>query len=494
MKKRVISKPSFLRIFADRVFVVAIVAAIGFALVILGLSEKYYKELSELEVIYKNYIMDTIVNDLLSSGKEELSNNAKILLSQDLMYVQTATGKQMRVFYDGEIIADNDPKVIVRVNEKWYSCSDPDVIEGLASYRMDWFDAYNDHPLTEARSDCYYVDDSTQTFRPGVVDGVDYAPDNLDGWQKIDVNPNEQSMLVSAVIEEPNYSSNSRRDIEVNGQTHTIHIRTSDLVYNTEYLYTHKTTVSKIMIAFIVVAIIVAVSWSLITFYRRKSIYDMFSYRSSLTSKLAHDLKTPLMAISSYSENLSLDPAGEKSDHYTKGILDNVYYMNDMISEVLQLAVSEGERIVNDSKEINLKQVIDGILEKLESQINSKNLVVTVGEFDKPYPKTDGQILCNALSCLIENAVKYATADSEIKIHGTNGSFVEVINTFEGTIENINKLTEPFVRGNSERGELGGSGLGLAIAKEDFKTLGYKLNVQVNDNVFCAKVKYSPIR
>lgn len=237
-----------------------------------------------------------------------------------------------------------------------------------------------------------------------------------------------------------------------------------------------------------IVVLAVTVSWSLITYYKQKSLYEIFEYRTSLTSKLAHDLKSPLMAISTSSENLALDPAGEKSTHYAEGILKNVYYMNDLIGDVLQLSVSEGTRVVRNSDEVNLKYQVNAVLEKLEAQIHQKSLLVTVDSFNITSIKSDNKVFGNALSCIVENAVKYAPSGTEIKISGSSGCLIEISNEYEGTITNVGKLTEPFVRGNRARGELEGSGLGLAIAKADFKSLGYKLYIKVDGNVFVVRV------
>ncbi|MCQ2532830.1 MAG: HAMP domain-containing histidine kinase, partial [Saccharofermentans sp.] len=302
-------------------------------------------------------------------------------------------------------------------------------------------------------------------------------------------NDTDISMVVPGSYEGVTFDANHKMVIDIQGETHVIHVRTSGAVLDNAFITYNLDKVKNIMMWFVVATLALSIVWSIIEYFRRRSLYDIFAYRSSLTSKLAHDLKTPLMAISSYSENLALDPSGPKSKHYTEEIVKNVYYMNDMITSVLQLSVSENTRIIHDNEEVNLKLIVENIISKLEPRIEEKKLIVDMSGFKDASPKTDGRILSNALTCLIENAVKYAVEGTTIDIISVKGGLISIRNNFVGFIDNEKQLTDPFVRGNTSRGELGGSGLGLAIAKEDLNALGYKLDIEIDKECFIASVK-----
>lgn len=53
--------------------------------------------------------------------------------------------------------------------------------------------------------------------------------------------------------------------------------------------------------------------------------------------ELAHNLKTPMMVISGYSENFLAEVQTQKSTHYAQMILENVNKMNDIVEEMLLL-------------------------------------------------------------------------------------------------------------------------------------------------------------
>lgn len=61
-------------------------------------------------------------------------------------------------------------------------------------------------------------------------------------------------------------------------------------------------------------------------------------YYRNTTNALAHELKTPLMAISGYAENLRENVHTEKKDHYADAILTNVSHMDRVIVNMLDLA------------------------------------------------------------------------------------------------------------------------------------------------------------
>jgi signal transduction histidine kinase len=88
---------------------------------------------------------------------------------------------------------------------------------------------------------------------------------------------------------------------------------------------------------------------------------------------------------------------------------------------------------------------------------------------------------------LIGNAVKYAEPVTGIDIV-MNDKFFEISNTYTGIIENQDKLTEAFVKGDSARSGNNGTGLGLAIVKNILDVHGYSLEIRVKDRLFIAKI------
>lgn len=58
----------------------------------------------------------------------------------------------------------------------------------------------------------------------------------------------------------------------------------------------------------------------------------------------------------------------------------------------------------------------------------------------------------------------------------------------EEPADKVSDLKNPFVKGSSSRGS-GGTGLGLAIANNNLAMLGFKLDIQKDNDKFIATVK-----
>ncbi|MCQ2528081.1 MAG: HAMP domain-containing histidine kinase [Saccharofermentans sp.] len=492
-RKKKIQKPNLVLIFLIRFVILALIASIVFIYMYARMERQYYDDIEAQKSEFDTYVRDSIVNDLLDSGKNVISEKCKNEISIRMAYLPIRTGVVAKIDYDGKLLLDNRPRVFLYINNRWYQCKNEEVINLTSGYQMKTFDPYAEKEITGPVAENYYINERTQLFTPSDIAGTDfeyYDPNaEVMEWIQCVFNDTDIQMEIPGVFEDVQFNNVHKIVIEVRGKTHVIHIRMSNPVFDTSFISYNIDKVKTLMWWFVAATLAVSIVWSIIEYYRRKSLYEVFAYRSSLTSKLAHDLKTPLMAISSYSENLALDPSGPKSTHYTEEIVKNVYYMNDMITSVLQLSVSENSRIIHNSEEVSLKLIVDTIISKLEPRIEEKKLVVDVSGLKEATPKTDSRILSNALTCLIENAVKYAVEGTTIDVISIKGGLISIRNNFVGFIDNEKQLMDPFVRGNTSRGELGGSGLGLAIAKEDLSALGYKLEIEIDKECFIASVK-----
>ena len=66
---------------------------------------------------------------------------------------------------------------------------------------------------------------------------------------------------------------------------------------------------------------------------RQKAMESAYSQK---VNALAHNLKTPMMVISGYSENFLAEIQTEKRIHYAEKILENVNKMNAVVEEMLE--------------------------------------------------------------------------------------------------------------------------------------------------------------
>ncbi len=240
------------------------------------------------------------------------------------------------------------------------------------------------------------------------------------------------------------------------------------------------------IIAIILLSALFCFITSKITYAHLKAQYDMEDYRRTLMNTMAHDLKSPLMSISGYAENLKESVHSEKREHYASAIIDNVDHMNRIISDILSLSKTEDGNVVLNKTELNLEDVIRECLKKYELQMSERNLqaeIVGALSFH-----ADQTLFTEAMDNLIGNAVKYADSDSVIAFT-LNKKSIGITNQCITEIGDANELLKPFVTGNENRSNKGGSGLGLAIAKNIMDLHKFKLNIKCEDKKFKVEIK-----
>lgn len=238
-----------------------------------------------------------------------------------------------------------------------------------------------------------------------------------------------------------------------------------------------------IYIGLFVGSIVIAVIIALIDFKR----YEKFEYQKKLTSSLAHDLKSPLTVVSGYVENLEANLFPEKRDLYIQGIEENVSYMNDIITNILELSRLQEKKGELQKSQINLAEICNDIIAKYKSEIEIKALTFKL--------TGDAIIECNKISLerafdnLINNAIFYTPQGEVVEISIDNKEIV-FSNPYDVPIAcKTEELLEPFVKGDVSRGNHG-TGLGLSIVKTIVDLHRFKLEIADADNFFIVKIKY----
>lgn len=240
---------------------------------------------------------------------------------------------------------------------------------------------------------------------------------------------------------------------------------------------------------------IVAVSFSIIValvvsgyFYRiyRKEI-ALQKQQRMFSNSLAHDLKTPLMAISGYTDNLLEHTQPEREQEYMVGIQENAGYMNDLIEQVLTLIKMEQTEGVKKTR-IVFSDVIKKHTQLYKGQLSEKNLTVEItGE---TVVTADAYLVEHLLLNLFDNAVCYATENTvvEVTLQDKAFSIANVCNVM--TKEEIQEIWNPFAKGDKSRTrtEKGGYGLGLSIVKEALESCGWKGNMVFENGKVIVKV------
>lgn len=195
--------------------------------------------------------------------------------------------------------------------------------------------------------------------------------------------------------------------------------------------------------------------------------------RRDFVANVSHELRTPLTSIKGYSETLLEGALDDKA--HARDFVTIIYSESDrlakLINDLLDLSRIESGKMELDVRPVEVKKVIEDVLNGLKGASLEKSLRITL---DIPEPAkfvlADEQKISQVIVNLIDNAIKYNRKDGSITItvceQGQNIR-TEITDTGCGIPEkDLPRIFERFYRVDKGRSrQLGGTGLGLAIVK-----------------------------
>ena len=220
-----------------------------------------------------------------------------------------------------------------------------------------------------------------------------------------------------------------------------------------------------------------------VIYLTRKTRYDCQEYRRNMTNAMAHDLKTPLMAMSGYAENLLANVHTDKRQQYAEAISENVRRMNGMIEQMLEIdRLETGKRRKREKLEsVDMAELFRKVVEDNEVSIQRKNMVVT---FEGNCTlNADMESMKRVAENLVTNAVRHGMKNGIIDIEMSDGK-VTISNTTDDVLpDDIDSLWDPYVKGSGSRTG-GGSGLGLFVVRTILDKYGLKGSLSYRDGTF----------
>lgn len=224
---------------------------------------------------------------------------------------------------------------------------------------------------------------------------------------------------------------------------------------------------------FLFFAAIIWVNYKRVHSAQAKSIF----YRS-LVNSMAHDLKSPLMVMQGYCENLKENVHTEKKDYYADQVLSNIQYLSTLMDRNLYHSRKRedlAEVTTPGTPPIYLTELVNAAIERNQDRLQEKNIHVIInGETSLA---GDRETLSLVVENIIGNAAKYTPENGTIEITGTDYAFF-VSNTAELSYgKNLQQLLNPLEMGDESRTAGSGTGLGLAIANGIIQGYGGKIKL-----------------
>ncbi len=212
--------------------------------------------------------------------------------------------------------------------------------------------------------------------------------------------------------------------------------------------------------------------------------------RSDFVANVSHELKTPLTSIKGFAETL-LDGAlddRENNRNFIKIIETHATRLNSLVDDLLSLSRLESDAISLHREKFELKNEIEQIILGFGSQLAEKNVNIYYDLLPQLSITADRQRICQVLTNLIDNAIKFNKPGGSVKILGetADGAIrITVEDTGAGIPEkDLTRVFERFYRVDKARSrDLGGTGLGLSIVRHIVELHGGTVGVDSTEGL-----------
>lgn len=192
--------------------------------------------------------------------------------------------------------------------------------------------------------------------------------------------------------------------------------------------------------------------------------------RAALFSSVTHDLRTPLSSIKASVSGLlgqGVRYSDEQRQEVLRDVLEETDHLNSIVGNLLDLARMRAGALTPSKQPILVEDVIGSVLRRMRRSLEDTPVRTNIRP-DLPPVDADPVLLEQALSNVLENAVRFSPRGSEVRITVARWhDLVEIRVADQGPgipQEARTKVFEEFYRSDAGAGR-GGTGLGLAIAR-----------------------------
>jgi K+-sensing histidine kinase KdpD len=193
--------------------------------------------------------------------------------------------------------------------------------------------------------------------------------------------------------------------------------------------------------------------------------------RDALIGSVSHELRTPLSSILGATTVLASAPAitgDPKLEKMAKVVREESARLNNVIQNLLDATRISSDGLRPRFEWAEVADILNAALERHRAALDGHALEIDLGN-ELPLVYVDQNLIEQALSHVIGNAIKYSPAGSLIRISGRveDGSLkLAVADQGVGLPpDELSRLGERFFRGERAAATTTGSGLGIWIAK-----------------------------
>lgn len=210
----------------------------------------------------------------------------------------------------------------------------------------------------------------------------------------------------------------------------------------------------------------------------------MEQMRRDFIANVSHELRSPLTSMRGFIQGM-LDGTitGEHRERYLQIVFDETNRLTRLVNDLLDLARMESGKLDIELTVFNLNDVIDRVIDRLEPQISSRNILMETELLSgQVLVQADRDRIVQVLTNLLDNAIRFTPSRQLITVENwreDNKIYVAITDTGAGIpAEDLPHIWDRFHKADKARTRSkGGTGLGLAIVKHLIEAHGEEISV-----------------
>ena len=227
----------------------------------------------------------------------------------------------------------------------------------------------------------------------------------------------------------------------------------------------------------------------------------MADLRNDFSYAMVHDMKSPLSSIimgARFLHSGKVDDKPQIKEKYYSIIESEAEHLLALVNKLLTISKLENKKLILNKQTVNLEPVIDDIVEKAHNKTD-KPIDFTVDLLTK-HVLADEQYLAEAISNLVDNAIKYSKDEIRITITSQSSDkyvFIKVRDNGIGISREdqriiFDKFGRAAVHEQNRKGGVSGFGLGLNYVDQVMQAHGGKVTVASEKDKYSEFTLYIP--
>ena len=227
----------------------------------------------------------------------------------------------------------------------------------------------------------------------------------------------------------------------------------------------------------------------------------MADLRNDFSYAMVHDMKSPLSSIimgARFLHSGKVDDKPEIKEKYYAIIESEAEHLLALVNKLLTISKLENKKLILNKQDVNLEPVIEDIVEKAKAKTD-KNIDFIVDLLVR-HALADEQYLTEAISNLVDNAIKYSKENIEISITTQDSDKYVLLKVRDNGIgisrEDQRIIFDKFGRAavheQNRKGGVSGFGLGLNYVDQVMQAHGGKVTVTSEKDKYSEFTLYIP--